>query len=1219
VVSPDYSDVDGVPGPSENDLGTYTRFSYTLVDPAFPWRTPVSPSNSAQARLDRGLGAVTHDDKASYSSGTKEVWYLARIESRNMVAIFKLRADPRQDGLGVNEDGTRNGGHAPKALERIELWEKSQIGIGDPIKVVHFEYDQSLCAGNLPNGANGSVGKLTLKKVWFTYGKSHRGVTSPYSFTYSANNPGYNLDASDRWGGYKAPGTMPNQDFPYAEQDPATANANAGAWNLTRIKLPSGGTIEVSYEADDYAFVQTKHAHRMFMLAGMQPLDQLTDDGIVPTDPAQADLTPGTLDLAGVDEARRFFFSIPQEYWSACVADADAVAARLSRDLGGLVYYRFSTRFDFGVEDGNDYVSGYLSPSGDIGVVKNESDEQWYGYFTVSTENIDEECVGGCASVLPMFRAALEMARTRYTTEVFRPNGIGDDDTPVMDMIMAASSSIVGLFTGLAEFLNGPNGKTRSNIFGLAQSDFGQVNVERSWLRLAEPSDHKRGGGHRVAAVNLSDSWGSMVDVGMDPQLPSRSYGQTYTYTMEDGSSSGVAAWEPGIGADENVWRRPVYGVNPASMGNDERIYQEEPFGESMFPAATVGYSRVVVRDLYPNAAAQAAQGTGHVVNLFHTAKDFPTVAVKTDLLPRRRRSNYDVLALLGLRANDHMHTTQGYVVETNDMHGKPYRTEVYGEPAADGGAPLVSWVQYNYARDPNDPSRLVNQATTISPDGSIGQHVIGRHYEFFADMREFNSRSRSGGMAVNTEFTPPVILIPIMLFQFSMESTVYRSGVFIKKIHRFGLLESVQRMENGSVVSTENLAYDSETGGVLLTRTRNEFEDPVYQLKFPAYWHYDGMGPAYRNIGALVRDLVFSNGQATYAAAASVFVPGDELMMEPVNTGSVVKGWVTSTAQGSVRVVDRLGGPINGSYDVRVIRSGRRNQQEMDMATLTTLSDPLVGFSGNVFSNIVQASAVEMDDTWRTSCECLEDATIPFTSNPYRMNLKGVWRMSKENAWLTDRVRSLLNGNTDVRRDGVFNTFDPFYELSAGAWIKAPQGWTMVREVTNYSTRGQELENIDALGIPASATFGYGGMLAKSVARNAHYREAGFDNFEDRSGSNDCGDRHFRISGGAGIVNGIYHSGRRSLRVTTNQPGVFESSVSDCRPVTCTFQAVWNGTAILLAGGDAPYSLNPVIVQGAPVITPVPGGLQVAGSGWSIQLTAVDASGCVLSQTFSN
>ena len=42
VLSADYVDRDNIPGPSDGDLGTYTKFNYVRVMEKFKWRTPFS-------------------------------------------------------------------------------------------------------------------------------------------------------------------------------------------------------------------------------------------------------------------------------------------------------------------------------------------------------------------------------------------------------------------------------------------------------------------------------------------------------------------------------------------------------------------------------------------------------------------------------------------------------------------------------------------------------------------------------------------------------------------------------------------------------------------------------------------------------------------------------------------------------------------------------------------------------------------------------------------------------------------------------------------------------------------------------------------------------------------------------------------------------------------------------------------------------------------------
>lgn len=109
-----------------------------------------------------------------------------------------------------------------KRLDKIVLYSIPDLKMVNsaptPIKTVHFDYDYSLCGG-IPNSAT-NEGKLTLTKLWFTYGTSAKGQLSPYQFTYGPN-PNYNLKDYDRWGNYfpnDCTGATPNtSDFPYVQ------------------------------------------------------------------------------------------------------------------------------------------------------------------------------------------------------------------------------------------------------------------------------------------------------------------------------------------------------------------------------------------------------------------------------------------------------------------------------------------------------------------------------------------------------------------------------------------------------------------------------------------------------------------------------------------------------------------------------------------------------------------------------------------------------------------------------------------------------------------------------------------------------------------------------------------------------------------------------------------------------------------------------------------
>ncbi len=302
IISPDYIDVKG-DGPSYDDLGSYTKFNY-YKNGNFGWREPFCypktqssrpaswtsaegglTKDKEQANFDVGLIADELDDKGSYEYGIRENYYTHSIETKNYVAFFECL--DREDAKGVDDEHGTVGTAKPQKLDNIKLYSKTELiakgGVTNaiPIKTVKFIYDYSLCPGTFNStysGNNSNRGKLTLKSIKFTYGNSEKSALSPYTFTYdNAFNFPYNPRNVDRWGNYSpnpglitgTAGSLNNTEFPYSIQDKTLADSYAAAWNLTEIATPSGSKIKVSYEADDYGYVQNKQAGQMLKIANV--------------------------------------------------------------------------------------------------------------------------------------------------------------------------------------------------------------------------------------------------------------------------------------------------------------------------------------------------------------------------------------------------------------------------------------------------------------------------------------------------------------------------------------------------------------------------------------------------------------------------------------------------------------------------------------------------------------------------------------------------------------------------------------------------------------------------------------------------------------------------------------------------------------------------------------------------------------------------------------
>lgn len=971
VLSPDYVDVTGN-GVTEDDLGSYTRFTYGIWDsskakyipniPSYKWRTPTS-KQGFMADYNQGLISDPTDDKANIVYGEKEVWYVNTIESKTQVAKFHL--SNREDGYGVS--GVNGGVNtspsgALKKIDKISLYSKEEYYDDPlnavPIKTVHFEYNYSLCK-NAPNNKNtgSDSGKLTLKKVYFSYQKSNRARFSPYIFNYNEtnpnDNPNYDTQKYDRWGFFKEPTSgLKNSDFPYTEQDKSKQDINCAVWALKSIQLPSGGIISVSYESDDYGYVQDKKATRMFKVLGVG----MTKDSNPTTQLYQASVS------------QYLYFELENPIPTSAIS-SDQQAHQLIKSLylddnnnpNGVaknLYFRFLMRVNNGTNPvKNEFVSGYIEPdSCGVRVISGGQYTQgWIKLKMVQTED------SGPLNAHPISKAGWQFSRIYTPKYAYNQPEPDDSDFVAMMKILGASNILTQLF----EFMQGVNNRMKNQGFG---STFVS---NQSWIKLIDPDGRKLGGGSRVKKIELNDNWSTM-----NPSESSFSYGQEYKYDLENGRSSGVAAFEPSIGADENALKTPIFaGTEKKLLIPDDRFYQEEPMGESFFPAPTVGYSRVTVRNLqYSNVTTNA---TGYVVHNFYTAKDFPTIASRTPIDFAAKKSN-PLMSLLKLKVFDYLTATQGFVVELNDMHGKQKSQEVYAE----GKTTPISKVEYYYQTQGN---KVTNNVPVILPNGNIENRTIGVDYDIAIDMRE--QSSNSGGVDAQVNLASFYLIIPLfipsVIPSFSQEETRFRSATITKVINRYAVLERTVSYDVDARVETKNVAWDAITGQVLLTQVNNEFEDDRYSFTYPAHFAYIGMGPAATNVGFEFVD----HNQDQWNRSTGKIVgtvknylrPGDELLPSDrvttrriLNTIYTKRAWVAEHSNGDYYLIDAWGKPLTttqtNDMSFKVVRSGMRNMQVTSIGSVESL-EPLIN-NGKISitgtSKILTASATEYAEQWK-------------------------------------------------------------------------------------------------------------------------------------------------------------------------------------------------------------------------------------------------------------
>lgn len=1100
ILSKDYEDRTG-DGPTEDDFGSYTRVKYAQVkDPTgnetCHWRVPFG---SNRANYNPGFYSKPHDDKGAYIYGQKELWYVHSLESKTMVAEFHY--SPRSDGFGVqSEDGGAAAHNMSQKLDRIVLYAKpDRVANGanaTPIKTVYFTYDYELCPGT-DNSMAPNKGKLTLRSVYFTYGHSQKGKLSEYRFSYKNEGNQYNSKDYDRWGHYKPSTVNPsctsprqgspisNDEFPYAEQDKAKADASAGTWSLNRIELPSGGAIQVEYEAKHYAYVQDRPAMQLMNIVGI--------DGVGNAYNKLYGFSNGQFTGANL----KVYFKLKTPGITKTELKRDYLKGLAN---GQYLYLKCYVKMNSGPFQNErwEYVSLYcqitdydVSGSGKEGYVVLKplpSIDDHLNPKNLASNNIN-----------PITKYALQYMSENLPEVAYDQQPISNANWLDIDLI----KPLAAMGKQFVQLVHGFNNVMISR--GYAR----EISLDRSWIRLYEPSGMKFGGGSLVSKIAIEDNWGSMTN---DPNGNFR-YGQEYTYTTEttlsDGSkrtiSSGVAAYEPLVGGDENPFRVPVVVTEERKFAVDNVHYVEEPFGEVFMPAPQVVFSEVTVRNLqYSNVQRTA---TGHTVMRYYTAKDFPVKTLRTDLqtMPRRIRP---ILSLFKIKIKEHMNATQGYLIATNNMHGQAMESLVFDENGTQ-----LSGVHYYYQT--RAPGELDSEVAVIQANGSIEKGLLGVHYSLAGDSRHSKSSTVSGGVAVNVDAymagtIPMVIPLPWPAYEASEEQ--FKSMSFTKLVHKFGVLERVEAYDLGSTISTDNLAYDAETGEVLLTRTYNEFEDPIYNLKLPAHFAYRGMQGAYQNIGFESSGSITSPGnwKLNAAAATNFFMPGDEVLLHGTD-----KAWVlhVNSANGQLYLIDIYGSPVSsGAGAIKIVGSGHRNMPSTAIGTITSMKNPIRsgGLMLSQKDSILHAEAVEYSENWQSFCggesnefDCFNNRQI----NPFVRNVRGEWRPERSWLYLTERNRDPLPSptasNTNIRDNGWYEAFNSFWQKPTGnspgaLWRIDDKDWIWSARTTQINPNGTELESQNRLGLYSAEILGYYNQLVTGVASNSRYRQMAFEGFED-------------------------------------------------------------------------------------------------------------------------
>lgn len=868
LTTPDYIDRLN-DGPSVDDFGGYTRFSYERLHGTYDkdsqdadslaawykWRMPYAGLYYQKNEMSNKT-----DDLGSVSEGLKEIYYLDKIETKTHYAVFiKSQPNERLDGIeashedDVDTDLSSMGENQLKRLEKIELYAKGSDGEGENdqlLKTIHFDYSYESFP-DIPNtiGTGNNIGKLSLTKVWFEYEGIYNAKISPYVFEYNYPNtssypakyasletpsnqsPVYSKFDIDAWGNYQVNGGdrfanmrpwLDQGDLSYTGFDPA-------AWQLKNIKLPSGGEIHVQYEQDDYSYVQDKLAHALVRLDSTTPTSG--DDFILDVD---TDIDFGTEDLDEITAIKHKMVDQINEIYGS----------HQKR-----MYFKFLYQM-LGASPPtlDDYLSEYLT-----------------GYVYVTSASL----IGGKIVLTlgsPDSNSDYYLPKNLCTDYVItqRAGNISNDGGGGADGQIFQDNDAVDIaerFFNFVETLATPTDDICLNF-----------NPELSYFKIPMITD-KRGGGVRVKRLMMFDEG---IASGEESLYGSEYHYKTFDEKLGRWKSSGVATNEPSSIREENVLvevlPRGTQGLYGKMVCGRDKKQSEGPLGESFLPSPSVGYSRVVVNNIHSGPTSP-----GFSIKEFYTVKDYPLSVDYSALNTVSMTYLPLTLGVINLIINN-IDLEQGFLFKDYNMHGQmksscTYAGDYYAGSAITANSDtqngtLVGSTSIEYF-DPEEGLPILRDIADLEGKNSWDQLEklpLGKESEIIKESREVSDHSAamSGEVDVTLGYIPPIVFIGPQ-FGWSLSGTHTQSDLkthVASKLIKYPVVQkSVITKQDNMIHTTENIAYNPHTGKPILTTSNDGFDalkisgvqdgvqdGDILTLNIPAASKYDALGQISRN-----------------------------------------------------------------------------------------------------------------------------------------------------------------------------------------------------------------------------------------------------------------------------------------------------------------------------------------------------------------------------------
>jgi hypothetical protein len=216
------------------------------------------------------------------------------------------------------------------------------------------------------------------------------------------------------------------------------------------------------------------------------------------------------------------------------------------------------------------------------------------------------------------------------------------------------------------------------------------------------------------------------------------------------------------------------------------------------------------------------------------------------------------------------------------------------------------------------------------------------------------------------------------------------------------------------------------------------------------------------------------------------------------------------------------------------------------------------------------------------TSCtNVCTNLAVDSVMNPYAIGMLGNWRPEMNYVYYDSRSPALASTSSNIWNTGIFNHFNQALwspPSGGGLWTldTADKAWVWANQVTQYDAKGNEVEQVNKIGVYSSALFGYLQSMPIAQSANAKYKEIAFDGFEDYGFNNNCtsicDNSHFSfINYLADTTSAQAHTGKYSLKINS---GTFDSVTRSINYYTGALDSVdvtHHNKYYLLPGGNTP------------------------------------------------